>query len=316
MNTPGGSELHPADTIEYAETPLGIKAVTMCHRGLRDRNEDCVGCVQTEDGIAAAEADGMGGHGNGDIAARALCDGILHHPNDSLLTGLRAAQADMEKCRIGLQSGACFAAVRIVRDPESGAFVMERLRGGDCRSAVILPDGSVVHETEDQNFATVLRLTEPDRLTHDMSNVVSSALTQETNVDEEYSGEVETGIILPPGSIVYLASDGAHGCVNPREFAKKVLPKAKGDIRTAMRLLTEICEARMAKRDVLKAEITSGAWKKNGGRCSDGFEHLPPKDNLSAILIAIPDPEARSQNGPVAAMCTWIRWAMSRIASR
>lgn len=281
------------ESMEYHETPLGLKIWMACDKGSRDHNEDCVAFAETQDGLIAVDADGMGGHSKGEVASLAVCEGMLEQSDDPYYAGLKSAQEKIIRKK-AFGAATCFVAAKI-RKADGGNFRMDRLRGGDCRGAIILPDYSVIEETSDLNFATAFGRNEEEILRMDNSSQVFHGLNANVDVRSEYKELIENDIDLPPGSLIYMASDGSHGCANPGEFVEFFLRRANGDVAKAIELFSASSTNRMKQREKFRKEIESGAWKANGGKCSDGFTHMPPKDNRSIVLIQIPGENFEAQ---------------------
>lgn len=269
------------ESLERFTAANGVEVWMATDKGARSGdNQDRVATAEFPDGVTAIVADGMGGHAQGDKAAEALCRGVVGNPED-IPGGVATGAANMVADNLDANSGSCYAVAKIRRDA-AGAYSFRRARGGDARNAVIHRNGSVTDQTRDQSLTA--HLDEEEKAASAFRGYVDNAAKpgKPGNITEEGP------IPLEPGDIVYLASDGVHGCVSPEEFVEKFLKPNNFDIGKALQALSDETTRRMNERATYKQEIKSGQWRANGGKYSDGYLQCPPKDNRSIMLLVVP----------------------------
>jgi protein phosphatase len=219
-----------------APAPLVARGAGACHRGLvREVNEDAI--LTDPTGALWVVADGMGGHGHGDIAADMVIDALarLPHSGDrqALLQGaFAAAQAAIRRRALaeGLGPiGATAVALLIEGDRATIAWAGDS-RGYRCRGSSLerlTKDHSLVQEMIDQG-----ELTEGEAEGHPQAHVVTRAVGAWDRVEPALR-ELD----LAAGDTLLLCSDGLTRCVP--EPAIGALLAAEPDPGDACRALVE-----------------------------------------------------------------------------
>jgi protein phosphatase len=206
--------------------------------GLRSNQEDRFGCVQIQDGILAAVADGMGGHAAGEIAAQVAIDAVLKGKEPSLLS--RFLNAQKQVLAAGHVPG------------QSGL-------GATCTALATLGSSVTWAHLGDARLSRVRKglLT---RLTADHS-VAGSMLHHGYLTEEEFErGEGHQGLLqyvgmdvdrrekLPveigieearPGDLYLLTTDGVHGVLRRLQIQALLLAAASTDPRKVSRVLVQ-----------------------------------------------------------------------------
>lgn len=224
------------------------------HRGLvRGANEDAI--LTDPTGVLWAVADGMGGHGHGDLAADLVIDALARMPHGDagrarLGAALREAHADVQ-ARVqadGLdQIGATVVALMLDHDRAVVGWA------GDSR-AYLFRDGALSPLTHDHSLvqelvdSAVLTRAEAER--HPQANVVTRAIGIGDEADPEFAE-----LAVQPGDRLLLCSDGLTRVVPEPAIAA---------------LLAAAPEPATACRDLIEATLSAGA-----------------PDNVSAVVVAI-----------------------------
>jgi len=199
----------------------------------RSVNEDFF-FLDEEDGSFCLVADGMGGHGNGEVASRVAAEAMARHLREStpaveappdgdsssrnadrLRAAVRAANrevlAEVEKDATLAGMGATLVALLIEDDTALVAHV------GDSR-AYRLREGELEQLTEDHTWVreqiTAGFLSEADARLHPFRSVVTRAVggAEEVVVDIE-------SIDLRSGDLLLLCSDGLNAVLSDQEIA-------------------------------------------------------------------------------------------------
>lgn len=199
-------------------TPPVFYGAGLTHRGrVRDRNEDSI--LTDPSGVLWAVADGMGGYGNGDVAADVVIDCLSRLPDDVLAAPALRAQLEeanrtirrraVEEGRFGM--GATVVAMMIQNALANVVWA------GDCRAylmrrgslRLLTHDHTVVQDLVDQGL-----LSPEERRDHPEGNVVTRA------VGGDDALEVETlGVPLVAGDRIMMCSDGLTACLGDHEIA-------------------------------------------------------------------------------------------------
>lgn len=190
-----------------AETPLAVTSVARSHVGLvRQINEDRV--FDRPEARVWAVADGMGGHGGGDLAAqaivdalRAATDALLPIPAVAMLNALRAANRAIALRNADRREDAGATVVALHLDGTTATIAWV----GDSR-AYLLRDGvkqlthdhSLVQELIDAGFVSAAAAQ-----SHPHANVVTRALGVAHAVDI-----ASTCLQVRSGDRILLCSDG------------------------------------------------------------------------------------------------------------
>lgn len=219
---------------------MNIAAAALSDPGLhRETNEDAVGVVPahgTEGArdFVAVVADGMGGHGHGDIASRIAVAAVVEHYENGtgdLVAGVRAAVARANRAVFLTASrdealhgmGTTCTAIAIRGADVACAHV------GDSR-LYLVRDGGIYAMTEDHSAVRDLvargLLSAEDARHHHSRNVLSRALG--TAADVAITAW-EHPFPLRAGDRLLLSTDGLHGLVDDDELRRVVeeLPPAE-----------------------------------------------------------------------------------------
>jgi len=223
--------------------PRGIPVATgagLTHRGrVRSRNEDAI--LTDPSGLLWAVADGMGGHGNGDVAADIVIDHLGAVPDDTqpgpaLAAAIAAANAAVlsHAAEHGKGTmGATVVAVMIVRALAHVAWV------GDSR-AYLMRAGRLRQLTRDHTFVQALidagQITEEQAGTHPESHIVTRAVGGGPEIEID-------SLTVPvfPGDRLLLCSDGLPRCVYDSTI-EQLLQRAADPDEACRLLLTEALE--------------------------------------------------------------------------
>lgn len=233
---------------------LVVAGAGSSHRGLvREVNEDAI--LTDPTGVLWAVADGMGGHGHGDLAADIVIDALARLPHGAasreLLGGaLREAHADVRR-RTEADRLGDFGATAVAMMVDEGRAVIgwagdsrAYLLRGD-RLARLTRDHSVVQELIDSDYLSPAQADD-----HPQANVVTRAIGVGEQAEPEF-----TEVALAAGDVLLLCSDGLTRCVSDPEIAT---------------LLGAAAEPESACRALIEATLARGA-----------------PDNVSAVVVAI-----------------------------
>lgn len=218
-----------------------------------DREEN----AHNEDGAAVlswrgracvlALADGLGGHGDGDVAAKMVLTRIAKKvgagPYDgaSLQSSILAA---IEEANAALRARAGTAATTILIASIRGDL-FRSYHAGDSELLIVGQRGKIKHQTVSHSpvgYAVESGLLDPeDGLEHDERHIVSNFVGMEA-----MRVEMTTAIKLAERDTVVLASDGLWDNLYVDEVADHV---RKGPLERAARKLVELASHRMAGKD-------------------------------------------------------------------
>lgn len=197
---------------------LQIHGAGFTHVGcVRERNEDAI--LLDPSGQLWVVADGMGGHGHGDVAATMVVDGLAMmedgpEPQLMLQDQIFRVNADIYANAVVRNSnmGATVAAAYLQDDVSYLAWVGDSRiylwRGGVLRQ--LSRDHSIVQEMIDDGL-----IAEDDAFTHPERNVITRAVGTGPTVEVDF-------VTLPllAGDYIMMCSDGLTGCVRDAEIAQ------------------------------------------------------------------------------------------------
>lgn len=183
--------------------------------GRRPRNEDACGYLVLEGRACFVVADGAGGHGCGDVAARTAVKAVLgalgQRPEDltqAAMTALRAAQAAIRQGQEADPACADMRSTLVVlilgprRDQAGWGHV------GDSR-LYGFRDGCILHQTRDHSLYESMiaagLATEGERRGNPARNVLFASLGGDEDFDPEVVSEVQP---VHPGDAFLLCTDG------------------------------------------------------------------------------------------------------------
>lgn len=206
------------ETASRPERSLEISGAGLSHRGLvREVNEDAL--LTDPTGVLWAVADGMGGHGHGDLAADLVIDALARMPHGDagradLLAALGEAHADVrERAQAdGLGEIGATVVALMLHGPLGLLAWAGDSRGYLLRGRGLTPltrDHSVVQELIDRGS---LSATEAAR--HPHSNIVTRAIGAGPAVTPDFAE-----VVVEPGDQLLLCSDGLTRCLADAEMA-------------------------------------------------------------------------------------------------
>jgi protein phosphatase len=243
----------PAPSAPPVATGAGLS-----HRGrVRAVNEDAILIDPT--GALWAVADGMGGHGHGDLAADLVIDAFARMPHGPhgpggrrlLAEAFGAAHAEVRRraLRDGLgEIGATAVALLIEGGQGTVAWA------GDAR-AYRLGRGGIERLTRDHSLVQELvdrgEISEAEAERHPQRNVVTRAVGAGERVQPAFAE-----LALGEGEVLLLCSDGLTRCVPDPEIA--ALLAAAADPAGACRALVEAALAQGAPDNVSAVVVWLG----------------------------------------------------------
>ncbi|WP_299750833.1 protein phosphatase 2C domain-containing protein [uncultured Tateyamaria sp.] len=218
--------------------PLRISGAGFTHKGLvRDRNEDAI--LIDPNGELWAVADGMGGHGHGDVAADMVIDSLAtltrtDDPEVCLVETLQRSNQAVFAAADGTVMGATVVAAFMDSNVAYCAWVGDSRiylwRQGQLKQ--MTKDHSHIQELIDQGV-----LSKEAERSHPERNVVTRAIGAEPDVD------VDTFVLpLQSADRLVLCSDGLSGAVEDTRLANTMMMN-RPDNATAARLLQAALDA-------------------------------------------------------------------------
>jgi serine/threonine protein phosphatase PrpC len=201
---------------------------------VRRNNEDWVGFWEPTDeqeyrtrGVIAALADGVGGHGDGEVASRLAVETALRRfleikpstvPRQALWQMFSAANtAVYDRSMFDREQGrmATTLTIAIFRNNEINIGHV-----GDCR-AFLIQGGKITQVTSDHNFAAqqvkLGLMSAKDAATSDMRCMLTRSIGREITIQVDYHT-----LQVNSGDILVQCSDGVHFCVTDQEILEIV----------------------------------------------------------------------------------------------
>ena len=247
-------------------------------------NEDRV-VISPRDGFVAV-VDGMGGEGDGELAAQILAEELLALPSDAKSVKYEA-QLKMNRKNIET-GGAVFISAQFSQD-ENGKF-LNIVQAGDAKLIVVSGDGTVSFESEDDSLVADLTkwgdITSDEALFDNRRHVVTNAISPSEEKDPKSYPRVR----VQTKDLILLYSDGISDNFTSEEIAKKVKEGLSRDELFAW--LSDATGERMKnyykiigkeageRQRVIKAREKRGVF-------SDGFKSKPKKDNRALVIMEV-----------------------------
>ena len=206
---------HPTTVVPIRQPPA-IDGAGLTHVGMvRERNEDSI--LTDPSGVLWAVADGMGGHGHGDVASDLVTGALAAVPTDGdprrvLVAGIEAANAEVHRrAEVLGPMGATVVALMIEGRTAHVAWAGDSraylLRGGSI--APLTRDHSVVQELIDRGALAPGAAAE-----HPDAHVVTRAVGAGPGIEVDL-----VAVPLADGDRIVLCSDGLSGCLPAERIA-------------------------------------------------------------------------------------------------
>jgi serine/threonine protein phosphatase PrpC len=239
--------------------------------GGRPLNEDRLGHHSTSDALVMVVADGLGGHGHGEVAAEAAVRSIVATFQRQARPRLASPQAFLADAMAGAHT-AILAQTNLRKlddQPRTTCVVCVVQDGvacwahaGDSR-LYVLRNGRVLTRTRDHSRVQMLidegRITETEARVHPARNALTSCLGGDISPRFEFSEQLP----LRRGDILLLCSDGLWGPL--ADDAPLALLSLRNAVKAAPGLLDRVESAAGPGRDNLSLLLM--AWE--GGESSD-----------------------------------------------
>jgi PPM family protein phosphatase len=192
-----------------------IEIATLSKQGGRSYNEDVFGHWMNDEFIACIVADGAGGHGGGDVAAKIVCEAVLADFSE-------APSIDANQLHEYLQNANSHVVARQTEGTPLAAMrttlvlaaidLTQRLlicaHCGDSR-AYLFRDGKIIARTVDHSLVQQMVLTgmidDEEARIHPQRNLLLSALGSS---EDELAITISAPIEIMPGDVLLLCSDG------------------------------------------------------------------------------------------------------------
>jgi protein phosphatase len=198
-------------------SPLRLSGAGYTHAGqLRERNEDAI--LLDPSGQLWVVADGMGGHGHGDIAAAMVVDGLAMLDDDAepeVMLAEQVQQINSDICAIAAQKGGTMGATLVAAFFQDGVCYLAWV--GDSRIYLwreqmlrqLSHDHSRVQELIDEGL-----ISETDARTHPDRHVITRAIGAEPEITVDFAT-----LPLRADDRIMLCSDGLTTCVSDTAIA-------------------------------------------------------------------------------------------------
>jgi protein phosphatase len=269
--------------IVYGATDKGI--------GYKDLNEDRIGINPKANQIVVV--DGMGGYGQGNLAAQLLAEAFEDYPDDPEKATKHASSLMMtESC----DGGACYASAKITE--KEGQKHLDISQAGDVK-VLLIRNGKLISESKDQSrvqaYVDDELIDEDEALYHLKRNMVENAV-----MANSHKPKILDPIPVEKGDIVILMTDGISDNLTPDEIVKRIKGAKPKQIIQAISHLTD---KRMEKAEEIAA--ISGAYADDPndpeykryielkrervakGIYSDGLKSAPKPDNRGIAVVQI-----------------------------
>lgn len=236
--------------------PFVFEGAGLTHVGrVRASNEDAI--LTDPSGVLWAVADGMGGHGHGDLAADIVLDHLLRMPEAGDPATLMAdllASASREIVKTASEIGVDTMGATVVAMMLDGAFAYISW-AGDCR-AYLCRQNAIRMLTRDHSFVQHLvdegMLSAENADGHAAANVVTRAVGADEVLDVDH-----IRVPLMAGDGLVLCSDGLTACLDDSSICDLV--RAAPDAETAVRSLVRATLERGAPDNVSAIVVSVGS---------------------------------------------------------
>jgi protein phosphatase len=211
----------------------GYRVATRTHIGLkRRRNEDFLGVESTPLGMLLVVCDGMGGHAGGDRASR-LAVSILSESvsagegfiDERLRMGVQQANSRIYHESRTLNDARGMGTTLVAAVIVEGSAVVANV--GDSR-AYLLHAGRLRRVTVDHSVVGELvasgEITEEQAAQHPRRNLITRAIGTDPRVEADLFR-----VILEPGDLLLLSTDGLHGLVSDARIQQLLLDNESPD---------------------------------------------------------------------------------------
>jgi protein phosphatase len=265
------------ESIELFVMKSGDRVAVATDKGMdyKDWNEDRIGIDPQKNVVVVA--DGVGGHGNGDIAAQILVEAILKQSTDISLAVDNARQVMMQK-RLG-KGSACFLSAKIININDEKYLDVARV--GDVKLVVYDQHGNIQFESKDESL---IQMQVDEKIITADEALYFPKRHYVTNVVGVDKGEISSvGGLIPAekGYRVAIMSDGISDNLTPDEIWRLTCGKT---VEEAIAEISDVTDERMMCIDELHLERLERFYKKT---FSDGFKSLPKKDNRALAIMDI-----------------------------
>ena len=274
-----GVILNGGDTPSFAASMTeyvlasGDRVTAACHKAYRKVNQDCV-AINIDDS-AVTDIDGYGPKGD-DVAHRLGSEMLF---DDSAKAVYAVHMAVLKDSLYDYVGGACYAHVRIVRDPVTGEKMLEPSQAGDVRILVLDAQGEIVWQSDDENRASEFcregKISEDQVLYHQERNVVTNS------IGDRFAITSRPAVPLKPGYRVILGSDGIFDNLTTEEFLRDTASLNAQDI---IRKMESVVYTRMQDRKKIAKETGK---RSEALFYTDTYLSEPKADNLSLVVIDI-----------------------------
>ena len=248
----GRGDLFDDTVVEEDIHPVYTSAALTDTGRLRPTNQDAL--VDRSEVALWAVADGMGGHRDGDVASRMVCEALQKFAPQAKLD---ASVDDLRQRLNSVNSRLYAASVRAINPIQSGTTVVMMvahrtscaiLWAGDSR-AYRLRDGKLVQLTTDHTWATELHLENEsgEEADHAITRAVGGESTLQLDVRRDR---------VRLGDRYLLCSDGLNRELTSAKIAELL---GQGDVHEAARALIDATLAQGARDNVTVVVIDAGS---------------------------------------------------------
>lgn len=287
--------------------PLVVAAATDPGRK-RERNEDAFGYALTSSGGVFMIADGMGGHSQGELAAKLAVETALSVLEGKTISpGLLVEALEAANRRIyeasHLQEGESMGTTATLLAIDAPFGLVAHV--GDSR-AYLLRDGLLVQLTQDHSWvADRVRqgLLRPEEArTHRWRNVITNALGTFPEVEVDL-----LGLRLRPGDVFLLSTDGLHGVVGEETLARVL---AQEPPAVAVEKLIELANAWGGPDNITAMVVgvrdVKGDANKPYALALAGDQPVYIRSRSGDAVLALPHPRRRSYLVEAGLLVLWL----------